>query len=138
MTISEAASRLRLFWRLWPLAIILPLLLSALAGWIGVISMPISLSVYFTLAVTTVFVTLPCFRGYKNALLQLYRQREQQQPNCLPMLLDAQKHGLLAALAPAWLGVIGWICGMESVAVLLLTFASLLLWLLYRTPAQLR
>ena len=134
-----AAARRRLRRQQWLAGMVMlaaPLLASSLpsAGlpaWIG--------PVFFVAGLAAFFPSLPYFKAYKHALIATGQALGGDgEAQAWAHLVQAQRAGLAVAAAPALVAAAGLPLGLEPVAALLLTGASLTLWLLYRLPRLLQ
>ena len=94
--------------------------------------------VFFGLGLASLFLSLPRFTAYKHALIATEKALgSADEGQAWLRLRDIRRRALLIAALPAWLAAVGAPLGLETVAQWLLTFASLVLLMLYRIPRQL-
>ena len=138
MTRSQVRRRLGLeWWRLLAVALaplfLLNLLFGAADDAAPLLQMPL-----FIAGVASMFVNLPLFGGYKRALIATSRALDTaDEPAAWVALARRRRLGLLASMLPAWIACLALFTGLNAVALILLALSSLVLFLLYRIPAQL-
>lgn len=95
--------------------------------------------VLFGLGLASLFLSLPRFTAYKHALIATEKSfGSADEDRAWATLRQMRRRALMVASLPAWLAAVGAPLGLEPVAQLLLTFGTLVLLLLYRTPRQLQ
>ena len=122
-------------WLRLQLLLILPLLLLTLDAR----PLPASFAdPLFYLALAGLLPTIPLFGRYKRALIACGQARDTDaEPAAWDLLARCQRHGLLAALLPALLGIPAVLAGSSGVLQILLVLGSLTFGRLYRPPLQL-
>ena len=109
------------------------LLFGAAPAWLSVLQMPL-----FIAALASLFVSLPLFRAYKHALIATGQALDSEaEPAAWQQLIHCRRRALQAAGLPAWVGALAVFSGLHAVPLTLLALASLVLFYLYRIPAQL-
>ena len=92
----------------------------------------------FIAALASLFVSLPLFRAYKHALIATGQALDSEaEPAAWQQLIHCRRRALQAAGLPAWVGALAVFSGLHAVPLTLLALASLVLFYLYRIPAQL-
>jgi hypothetical protein len=93
----------------------------------------------FIAGLCLLFLNLPRFTAYKHALIATEAAADSTtEPVAWATLRAVRLQALRIAALPVWVAAVGGPLGLEPVAQLLLTCGSLVLWLLYRVPRQLR
>ena len=90
-----------------------------------------------TLAPVFVF-SLPQFHAYKRGLIATEKALDTpEEPAAWLELARRRRIAFLAAGLPAWIAALAVFVGLEAIPLMLLAIASLVLFYLYRIPAQL-
>ena len=93
----------------------------------------------FVAGLGLLFFNLPRFRHYKHALIATEQAFDSPaEPDAWARLRAVRLGALRVAALPAWLAAVGAPFGLEPVALVLFTGASLVLLQLYRVPRQLQ
>ena len=119
--------------------IVLPVLVSSRFGRLdGSLAERLALPM-FIFGLILLFLNLPRFTAYKHALIATEAAfGSDAELDAWATLRAVRLNALRVAALPAWVSAFGAPVGLEPVAQLLLTCGSLVLWLLYRVPSQLR
>ena len=136
MTRAQVKRRLALaWWRQLAAAVAPVLVFNALfgGGAPSVLAMPL-----FVAGMASMFVSLPLFHAYKRALIATGKALDSaDEPSAWLELDRVRLRALLGAAAPAWIAALAVFAGLEAVPLVLLTFSSIVIHLLYRIPRQL-
>lgn len=136
MTRAQVKRRLALaWWRQLAVAVLPVIILNALFGGGGpaLLAMPL-----FVAGIASMFVSLPLFKAYKRALIATDKALDSAEEPAAWLELDRVRlRALLGAALPAWIGALAVLAGLEAVPLVLLTFSSVVIHLLYRIPRQL-
>nr|WP_241197929.1 MFS transporter [Pseudomonas oleovorans] len=99
----------------------------------SVLAMPL-----FIAGMASMFLSLPLFHAYKRALITTGKALDSEAEPAAWLLLDrVRMRALLGAALPAWIAALAVLAGLEAVPLVLLTFSSVVIHLLYRIPRQL-
>lgn len=138
MTRGQVRQRLaREWWRhlgftLAPL-FVLSLLFGGSPTYLTVLQLPL-----FVVGGASLFLSLPLFGAYKQALLETQRALDGDgEPAAWIELARRRRIALLAASLPAWIGAAASLTGLHAAALVLLALSSVMLLCLYRIPRQL-
>ncbi|WAJ38328.1 MFS transporter [Pseudomonas sp. GOM7] len=136
MTRAQVKRRLALaWWRQLAVAVLPVIILNALFGGGGpaLLAMPL-----FIAGIASMFVSLPLFKAYKQALIGTDKALDSPEEPAAWLELDRVRlRALLGAALPAWIAALAVLAGLEAVPLVLLTFSSVVIHLLYRIPRQL-
>ncbi|MET1078955.1 MAG: MFS transporter [Pseudomonas sp.] len=109
------------------------LLLGTAPPLLPVLAMPL-----FIAALTSMFVSLPLFRRFKQALIATEKALDSaDEPAAWMQLARVRRQAFLAAGLPAWIAAGAVLVGLNAIAQVLLALSSLVLLTLYRIPRQL-
>ncbi|MBN7117263.1 MULTISPECIES: MFS transporter [Pseudomonadaceae] len=136
MTRGQVKRRLALAWWRQVLVAVAPVLVLNLLfgdGRPSVLAMPL-----FIAGMASMFLSLPLFHAYKRALITTGKALDSEAEPAAWLLLDrVRMRALLGAALPAWIAALAVLAGLEAVPLVLLTFSSVVIHLLYRIPRQL-
>lgn len=136
MTRAQVKRRLALaWWRQLSVAVAPVLVFNLLFGdgERSVLAMPL-----FVAGMASMFISLPLFHAYKRALIATGKALDTADEPAAWLELDRVRlRALLGAAAPAWIAALAVFAGLEAVPLVLLTFSSVVIHLLYRIPRQL-
>ncbi|MGP0175061.1 MFS transporter [Pseudomonas sp. NCHU5208] len=136
MTRAQVKRRLALaWWRQLAVAVLPVIVFNALFGGGGpaLLAMPL-----FVAGIASMFVSLPLFKAYKQALIATDKALDSAEEPAAWLQLDRVRlRALLGAALPAWIAALAVLAGLEAVPLVLLTFSSVVIHLLYRIPRQL-
>ncbi|MDM9650221.1 MFS transporter [Pseudomonas wenzhouensis] len=136
MTRGQVKRRLALAWWRQVLVAVAPVLVLNLLfgdGRPSVLAMPL-----FIAGMASMFLSLPLFHAYKRALITTGKALDSEAEPAAWLLLErVRMRALLGAALPAWIAALAVLAGLEAVPLVLLTFSSVVIHLLYRIPRQL-
>lgn len=137
MTRAEVRRRLSLaWWRQLGVTLAPLFVLNLLFGddrALGVLAMPL-----FVAGMASMFVSLPLFSGYKQALIATQKALDTpDEPAAWLALANRRRIAFLGAGLPAWIAAIAVFAGLEAIPLILLALSSVVLLYLYRIPRQL-
>ncbi|AXO63174.1 MFS transporter [Pseudomonas sp. phDV1] len=136
MTRGQVKRRLALaWWRQLGVALAPVFMFNLLfgGGSTTVLTMPL-----FIAGMASMFLSLPLFHAYKRALITTGKALDSEAEPAAWLLLDrVRMRALLGAALPAWIAALAVLAGLEAVPLVLLTFSSVVIHLLYRIPRQL-
>ncbi|MFT0211690.1 hypothetical protein VQ643_03625 [Pseudomonas sp. F1_0610] len=92
----------------------------------------------FILGLLSLFANLKGFHRFKHCVIAMGKNDSTVLDEQWDDLHQARRRAFIVAGFPAWIGTLGYIFGLEGVAVLLLLLGSLLQLMLYRIPLQLK
>lgn len=101
--------------------------------------LPASLSFpLFLLACASLFLSLPAFQSYKQALIAVERALDSDaEPAAWIALARVRRQACWLAALPAWLAAVDCFAGLSAIPLIMLLLGSLGLLQLYRVPRQL-
>ncbi len=136
----EARGTLRMLWWLQLAVALLPvLLLPGELYRLGEHKEWVSL-VFFVVGLSLLFLNHRPFQRFKHAVIAVGQARQspqEEQKAAWQQLMHVRLQALWFACLPAWFAVVAKILGLEASVMVLLTFATLVIFWLYRTPKQL-
>ena len=138
MTRGEVRRRLAMeWWRQLALTLAPVFVFSLLFGSADPI-MPVLQMPLFVAGLASLFFSLPQFHAYKRGLIATEKALDTpEEPAAWLELARRRRIAFLAAGLPAWIAALAVFVGLEAIPLLLLALASLVLFYLYRIPAQL-
>jgi hypothetical protein len=138
--VNRATARRRLAWAWWwqVLLTLAPLLVlyqlfADLRSTPSVLAMPL-----FIVGCSSLFLSLVPFKRYLRALLTTEKAlNSDTEAQAWQALGRTRQRSFIAASLPAWIAALAVLAGLETVPLLLLALASMVLLYLYRIPRQL-
>ncbi len=137
---NRATARRRLAWGWWwqVLLTLAPLLVlyqlfADLRSTPSMLALPL-----FILGCSSLFLSLAPFKRYLRALLATEKAlNSDTEAQAWQVLGRTRQRSFIAASLPAWIAALAVLAGLETVPLLLLALASMVLLYLYRIPRQL-
>jgi hypothetical protein len=138
--VNRATARRRLAWAWWWQVLLTLAPLLVLKQFFGdVRSTPSVLALpLFILGCSSLFLSLAPFKRYLRALISTEKAlNSDSEAAAWQALGRTRQRAFIAAGLPAWIAALAVLAGLETVPLLLLAVASLVLLYLYRIPRQL-